>query len=938
MDNYKIGARLLSDNEAKLILPTFDQIFSQIKDMRATLTNDKQEVTIIQKTNNIGILGCRGIGKTSVLKTIAKRLETFDKNENNIVLPIIIPENMSTSSTLMATILGLFKKVVEEEIEKDKKTNRNCIGESDNTLKRKYNDVIKQYTYIQKEYRDVLINEFTTENEYVKKSSEIFNSDIEFITKFNEFIEDLVKAKGKKTLIFLFIDDIDLSASRCTDVIKTLLSYISHENIITFISGALDTFEEAITIDLLRSENALTDEVWNGVFSNNGETLIERKKSLAYEYLKKIVPPVYRHNIKRWSLEDRGNYYIEENNENSNAEKLTDLFLKTLNQYIKPSYFKFVNFKSDPNGVEEILPYTNHLFDDTSRGLNNVYNVLLSLKTRKTDNGIITFSDKKILIETIASSKQVFNKYGTELFEKIVNFGSDEKSTVIRFDNLLMAMNIAMGTTRMRAISNENEVSPVEQFQLFIFVDFVSKLIGYGGQTSVNTDIYYSISQTSILNILVKNPIISGSSVILKNIDNLRTTSIEAQRDAPLELVSNFLLKSELDFALTFYKYLSMDTYQFLPNSRKIKSQNRKSKLSQNYMWSLFLSLKSISQMQNIKLQDYIASIYDRFAGEFAYIQDYLPSSEIRNTVAFIFGNIINASISKLNEFQKVELSEEDRLNEDNIKIESRELEYGRLITNLIYEIIKDKIFDSKIKIKTLNDEYLNNNYEEYNDFDELYEISRNKLIYNIHKNNLWSHPMAKTVKNYIENKIKIFIYHSSNMHLKEEIINIKDLKFSAAYNKFLDSYINEESDSKKSNLFEYINNNNWINFQKWFEIKSMVAELAYNNKLTYNQLEAQKMLSELNNLYPEYGHFNNYSSHNQYEIVRYLHYFAIYTIKEKNLDSIYLQSEQLSKFTIDISSSQKKVNDKMISDFMGFINEGLDKEMFVKQFEELFE
>ena len=87
----KIGARCLSDLEAELILPTYRRIYNQIgqfrteKESMSCLKNQKADgreedqgsrnQNQVQKTNNIGIIGVRGAGKTSVLKTIRLQLE-----------------------------------------------------------------------------------------------------------------------------------------------------------------------------------------------------------------------------------------------------------------------------------------------------------------------------------------------------------------------------------------------------------------------------------------------------------------------------------------------------------------------------------------------------------------------------------------------------------------------------------------------------------------------------------------------------------------------------------------------------------------------------------------------------------------------------------------------------------------------------------------------
>ena len=164
--NNKIGARCLSELEAELILPTYKRIYYQIdqfrmeKESMASLKGQETDSQgKAQKTNNIGIIGVRGAGKTSVLKTIRVQLEMNKRNEasklNDIILPIIVPENMSESGTLMATILGMLSDVIKERDAQgqtgNKRYNADCIRKT--SLRLKYDEVVKQYTYIQKEYR-----------------------------------------------------------------------------------------------------------------------------------------------------------------------------------------------------------------------------------------------------------------------------------------------------------------------------------------------------------------------------------------------------------------------------------------------------------------------------------------------------------------------------------------------------------------------------------------------------------------------------------------------------------------------------------------------------------------------------------------------------------------------------------------------------------------
>ena len=73
----------------------------------------------------------------------------------------------------------------------------------------------------------------------------------------------------------------------------------------------------------------------------------ESKQDLAYEYLKKILPPAYRYQIKHWSLEEKGNYCIVDLSkgqelENDMGVKLSDLLSQALSGWIDSSYFCYM--------------------------------------------------------------------------------------------------------------------------------------------------------------------------------------------------------------------------------------------------------------------------------------------------------------------------------------------------------------------------------------------------------------------------------------------------------------------------------------------------------------------------------------------------------------------------------------------------------------------
>ena len=125
----KLGARILSKEELNAILPNAESIYEQIEVFRESIPDESngqghKQYETEQKTNNIGIMGRRGAGKTSILKTFYHILESEDAKDKekagDIILPIIIPENMSSGTTLMDAILGRLKSIVDEKMEEEK--------------------------------------------------------------------------------------------------------------------------------------------------------------------------------------------------------------------------------------------------------------------------------------------------------------------------------------------------------------------------------------------------------------------------------------------------------------------------------------------------------------------------------------------------------------------------------------------------------------------------------------------------------------------------------------------------------------------------------------------------------------------------------------------------------------------------------------------------
>ena len=555
----KLGARILSKSELNAILPNAESVYEQIEVFRSNIPDGSGETE--QKTNNIGIMGSRGTGKTSILLTFHENLKQKSLNYRNekkdgkskngdIILPIIVPENMSSGTTLMDVVLGMLKPVVEERKEIKTAGSGDCIYSGRDSLEKQYNELIKQYCYIKKDYRNILIQQFTTEQNYVDKTKEVFNSDSEFIKLFDQFVTRLLRNEEKpdeNAMIFLFIDDIDLSADRSMDVVRTLLSYLSHPRIVTFISGDIEIFEEALTLEFLRQEKALDSNVFNTAFysvsGDQGDSrLLERKKNLAYEYLKKIIPPVYRRTVKYWSLEERGNYRISEG-EGREQKSLVELLVEVSKERLEKSYFVY-----SEDGVQKNLSLAFHMLDETSRGLNNVYNVLQELCGWETEERNAEENKEDLLlwrlIETVVDSKAMYAEHKTRLFKDIVVLGQGRVQ--IHFENAYKWL-----------YKQGADASSKDRFAIFFLVDFAAGLFSREKQDS---DIYRQL-KNKVIQEYLSDEAIDGRIASKRYLIPLGEEQKSKDKNFnPIQLVLRSLLEQgDFIFVLHLIRYLGRE-------------------------------------------------------------------------------------------------------------------------------------------------------------------------------------------------------------------------------------------------------------------------------------------------------------------------------------------------------------------------------------------
>lgn len=445
-----IGARSLELNEVEMILPTFGSLLKQIEEIRIVAKNDSSSSVCRDKNynNNFSILGERGTGKSSCIKTIIDYIKNENKKNGveDIILPIIEPDIYGDSTKIMGMILGLLKKEVEAiNINKNVKVGNaifeSCKVEYNSNLNRKLNEMIEYYCYINPEYREILVKEYIDINSFKEKYTYVLSPEYNFDIKFKEFINELIEYKRKEIkcksknvyepLIFIFIDDIDLKTYKVKELIDSVMQYMNHKNIVCILSGDYNMLRESMTLALLESEKmansmiSIIDDEEKNIFGDY-KNIIKRKEYLANEYLKKILPPAFRHNLIKWNENNIPNFkflYNDENPENSVVielkEKLREIFgneniFFTYNEKEK-SYKFYKSFFS--------------IFDKTSRGLLNVLYYMESYN--KDFNEKEKFIFIKNLIDTIINSKKELLAFKDKIYSNYIVWGENIETTTL---------------------------------------------------------------------------------------------------------------------------------------------------------------------------------------------------------------------------------------------------------------------------------------------------------------------------------------------------------------------------------------------------------------------------------------------------------------------------------------------------------------------------
>jgi hypothetical protein len=479
IESTRIGSKILRKESVEVILPSYGNIFQNIEVSRSKFSEPIESADNQKYHDNIiSILGKRGSGKSSILKTIRmdikKKINRNEKNsteecpdyKNDILLPMIMPEIMETND-LIGWIIGYFKSEVDKRVqefnefsfEKKQKLTKRLKGDSKDTfdrcckpsnmqcpIKEFYDKWVEAYIKRRSDYREILKKNYEGEREYQRDFIEYLNSDVNLWNKFNGFISEFTKyiknesGNTSEPIIFVFFDDLDLIPYNSVKLLESIITYLSRANIMIFIAGDYDNFEERILLNYLRKDKVLEKELYEERLFNksSNESAVENRRKLAGDFLKKLLTPAYRYYLKEVQRDDRlgftsGDVRIENEEEREDKETLKDVLV---------DYSKLISNSKDDNEsfhnkFEENLKVFSVLLDDKPRGLINVFSFLKESKALIEKENNKKGKNVEKLVEVLTDSNDIFSSDKSKLRNCFrISSNGGELSLNIKYDEI----------------------------------------------------------------------------------------------------------------------------------------------------------------------------------------------------------------------------------------------------------------------------------------------------------------------------------------------------------------------------------------------------------------------------------------------------------------------------------------------------------------------
>lgn len=340
--------------------------------------------------NIIAILGDRGAGKSSFMKSFLKHID----KEKNITLGPIDPSKFTKHCNILEIILGTLFNEFKKNIEKDSED----IGyDHKRNLLEKFQKTFKSIKYIKERNNDVV-----SEIDELLEISDSFKLKENIIELVNKYLEYILKNKDGKLIIA--IDDIDLNSKYAYEMLEDIRKYLISDNMIILIATKIEQLADVIKENYLKEYIEISKFTKDGIFIKDG--INEEVEDRVNKYLTKLLPYDRRVYLASPFDDDCGDIYIKRDGDKIEIYTNSKNDEKSIETYLNECYGN-VFYKTDnaakenrvmllPNNLRELIFFilkTEDINADTNNKLKKFKEFFITYWIEEK----LSFEDKKIM-------------------------------------------------------------------------------------------------------------------------------------------------------------------------------------------------------------------------------------------------------------------------------------------------------------------------------------------------------------------------------------------------------------------------------------------------------------------------------------------------------------------------------------------------------------
>lgn len=254
------------------------------------------------------VLGARGSGKTSVLKTIAQRLGGPQNEASHPFLPL--------HPLIDARALDRSDRILSVILEQLRRCHQDLFGDENPELLKKedsaWRTIQKAALRTQLLYSQFVASTSASEAEFTDFMVRQTSGTYGFTESFSERLDALRRTAargGSNPIVILFLDDLDLSLGRAYEAILDIDRYLSVPGLAFVFSAKYTTLFQDIYIGLSKGHQ-MPDEAFDRFHSVSNSVQLWQKETRAF--MLKMFPSDCRSDLREWPVEMRQMFKVGE--------------------------------------------------------------------------------------------------------------------------------------------------------------------------------------------------------------------------------------------------------------------------------------------------------------------------------------------------------------------------------------------------------------------------------------------------------------------------------------------------------------------------------------------------------------------------------------------------------------------------------------------------